>query len=154
MKLPYVIDNKNYILADILNDLLADERNHALDIATAYFNVGGFDLLRQGLQRLASFRLLLGHEPGGGQDLGMHPSATAIRAMLRGELEQSPFTQETLHLVEVLIRFMQRDQVEVRLYEPGFLHAKAYLFFADEAHGDRFRPVAGIVGSSNFTRRR
>lgn len=152
MKLPYVIDNKIHILADILNDLLADERNRALDIATAYFNVGGFDLLRQGLQRLDSFRLLLGHEPGGGQDLGLRPGAAAIRAMLRGELEQSPFTPETLRLVEELIRFLQRNQVEVRLYEPGFLHAKAYLFFADREHGDRFRPVAGIVGSSNFTR--
>jgi superfamily II DNA or RNA helicase len=152
MKLPYVIDNKIQLLADILNDLLADERNQALDIATAYFNVGGFDLLARGLLRLASFRLLLGHEPGSGQEVGLRPGPTALRAMLRGELEQSPFTPATLGLVEELIRFLQREQVEVRLYEAGFLHAKAYLFFADQGHGDRFLPVAGIVGSSNFTR--
>jgi len=152
MRLPYVIDNQTHKLADVLNDLLLDERIHALDIATAYFNVGGFALLRDTLQRLASFRLLLGHEPGSGQNLGLRPSAQALRAMLRGDLDQAPFTAETLKLIEDLIRFLQRDDVDVRLYEQGFLHAKAYLLFADTYHYDRFTPVTGIVGSSNFTR--
>ena len=152
MRLPYVIDNKTYVLADVLNDLLADERVHALDIATAYFNVGGFALLREWLTRLNSFRLLLGHEPGGGQDLGLHPHVQALKAMLRGDLDQAPFTEATLALIEDLIRFLQRGDVDVRLYEQGFLHAKAYLFFADAIHGDRFTPVTGVVGSSNFTR--
>ncbi len=152
MKLPYVIDNQTYIMADVLNDLLADERIRALDIATAYFNVGGFALLRELLQQLDSFRLLLGHEPGGEQELGLHPNAKALTAMLRGELDASPFTPEIRQLVEDLIRFLHREEVDVRLYEQGFLHAKAYLFFADAYHYDRFTPVAGIVGSSNFTR--
>jgi superfamily II DNA or RNA helicase len=152
MQLPYVIDNQAHQMADVLNQLLADERIHALDIASAYFNVGGYALLRGGLSRLASFRLLLGHEPGGGQELGLRPNASALRAMLRGELDQAPFTEETLMLVEELIRFLGRADVDVRLYEEAFLHAKAYLFFADAYHYDRFTPVAGIVGSSNFTR--
>ncbi len=152
MWLPYVIDNQTHILADVLNDLLADERIHALDVATAYFNVGGFALLRDTLPCLASFRLLLGHEPGSGQDLGLRPSARALKAMLRGDLDQTPFTEETLKLIEDLIRLLRRDDVDVRLYEQGFLHAKAYLLFADDHHYDRFTPVTGIVGSSNFTR--
>jgi superfamily II DNA or RNA helicase len=152
MQLPYVIDNQAYLMTDVLNDLLCDEHVHALDIATAYFNVGGFALLREGLQGLASFRLLLGHEPGGSADLGLRPGPRALRAALRGELDQTPFTEETLKLVEDLVRFLRRDDVDVRLYEAGFLHAKAYLFFADDYHYDRFTPVAGIVGSSNFTR--
>jgi phosphatidylserine/phosphatidylglycerophosphate/cardiolipin synthase-like enzyme len=41
----------------------------------------------------------------------------------------------------------------VRLYEEGFLHAKCYLFcnYSPALGWDRFQPVAGIVGSSNFT---
>ena len=152
MRLPYVIDNQTYSLANVLNDLLADERIHALDIATAYFNVGGFALLRELLQQLDSFRLLLGHEPGGEQELGLRPNTKALKAILRGELDASPFTPEIRQLVEDLIRFLHREAVDVRLYEQGFLHAKAYLFFADAYHYDRFVPVAGIVGSSNFTR--
>jgi hypothetical protein len=46
--------------------------------------------------------------------------------------------------------------VEVRLHDKGFLHAKAYLFHQDKVgpgnRGDRLRPFAAIVGSSNFTR--
>jgi hypothetical protein len=79
VKLPYVIDNQASIMADVLNQLLADERVNAADIATAYFNVGGFALLREQLPRLGSFRLLLGHQPGSGDDLGLKPGADAAR---------------------------------------------------------------------------
>ena len=145
MPLPYVIDNRTHNLADILNDLLRSDAVHALDIATAYFNVGGFDLVREGVEELSSFRLLLGAEPGGAGDLG-------LRTRLRRDLNAAPFDEETLCQIETLIRFLRREHVAVRLYQRGFLHAKSYLFFADRIHGDRFRPVAGIVGSSNFTR--
>jgi len=148
--LPYVIDNRAHTLADVLNDLLRSDarmlsiRVHTLDVATAYVNVGAFDLVQGGLERLASLRLLLGSEPGA-DDLGL-PQA------LRHDLDEAPFDQETYRQVETLIRFLRRERVAVRLYERGFLHAKAYLCFADRAPGDRFTPVAGIVGSSNFTR--
>jgi superfamily II DNA or RNA helicase len=144
MHLPYVIDNHHHKLADILNDLLGHDAVHALDIASAYFNVGGFDLLRDRLEKLASFRLLLGSEPGTAGDLG-------LRQSLRRDLETAAFDQETLDRVAALIRFLRRETVTVRLYQAGFLHAKAYLLFSDETSGDRFIPVAGIVGSSNFT---
>jgi hypothetical protein len=45
MILPYVIDNRAHTLADILDDLLRGDTVHALDVATACFNVGAFDLL-------------------------------------------------------------------------------------------------------------
>ncbi len=144
MQLPYVIDNRRHKLADVLNDLLGSESVRALDVASAYFNVGGFDLLRDQLEALASFRLLLGSEPDTAGDLGLSQA-------LRRDLEAAPFDQETLDRVEALIRFLRRETVAVRLYQAGFLHAKAYLSFGDEAPGDRFTPVAGIVGSSNFT---
>ncbi len=145
MCLPYVIDNRAHQLADVLNDLVHSDAVHALDVATAYFNVGGFDLLREGLEELASFRLLLGSEPGGPRELG-------LRRALRRDLEEASFDRETLRQVEALTRFLRRKEVLVRLYEQGFLHAKAYLCFGDETPGDRFVPVVGIVGSSNFTR--
>ena len=44
-QLPYVIDNYAQTLVDVLDDVLDSDAVHALDVATAYFNVGGFDLL-------------------------------------------------------------------------------------------------------------
>ncbi len=71
MTIPFVIDNQQHKMADILNDLLAQYKGHSLDVATAYFNVGVWQLLREGLNGLGNFRLLLGDEPEAGSDLGL-----------------------------------------------------------------------------------
>ncbi|MFL5592543.1 MAG: hypothetical protein ACJ8DI_33510 [Ktedonobacteraceae bacterium] len=41
MTIPFVIDNQQHKMAGVLNDLLARHKGHSLDVATAYFNVGG-----------------------------------------------------------------------------------------------------------------
>ena len=55
MRIPYVIDNQNHRMADVLGGILAMHGSKSLDIATAYFNVRGFTLLQEGLQELGSF---------------------------------------------------------------------------------------------------
>src|SRR5271157_3632630 len=155
MRLPYVIDNQQYKLADVLNAVMATGEGHSLDIASAYFSISGFRMLREQLQNLRSFRLLLGFQPTESKDVGLRPSANALKSSLRGDLEGEPYTEDTLRLVEDLIAYLRRDEVAVRLYENGFLHAKAYLFYGDKGVQaplfDRYLPLIGIVGSSNFT---
>ena len=148
--IPYVVDNQNHRLADVLSDVLSEHVGKSLDIATAYFNVQGFKLLQHGLQGLGSFRLLLGDEPEDGAALGLRPRA-ALR--LTQELNAAPFDEATLRAVEDLIAFLRRGLVGVRAYQKGFLHAKSYIFYGDLPVGgnDRFQPIAAIVGSSNFT---
>ncbi len=152
MRIPYVIDNLSHLLADILNELLQRQAGQSLDIATAYFSVRGYELLREALPTVDRFRLIIGDEPQSGEDIGVRPDA---KAHLRRELNAEPLRAETKLLIEELIRFLRRDDVQVRLYlghkpEEGgrrhFLHAKCYLFYADP-----FTPLVGIVGSSNFT---
>jgi len=153
MRIPYVIDNQAHRLADVLKSLLRDHSGRSLDVATAYFSISGFRQVQQGLSGLVNFRLLLGAEPTRGEHVGLRPDETAFVASIQGDLEREPFTEETLRLVEDLIRYLRRDNVAVRLCQGHFLHAKCWLFYRDSAkHGwDRFQPVAGIVGSSNFT---
>ena len=150
LHIPYVIDNQNNRLADVLSGILKTHIGRSLDVATAYFNLQGFRLLQDGLQELGSFRLLLGDEPRDGMSVGLRPRAAS---QLTGELNAAPFTEDTLRSVEDLIAFLRRDRVSVRAYQRGFLHAKSYIFYRDLPVGgeDRFRPVAAIVGSSNFT---
>ena len=150
MKIPYVIDNETWRMADVLDEILSGHGGRSLDVATAYFNVQGFRLLRDGLLGLGSFRLLLGDEPADGTAVGLRPRAATT---LRGELNAAPYSEEMLRAVEDLIAFLRRPNVAVRAYQGGFLHAKAYLFYGDRptAGWDRFRPVAAIVGSSNLT---
>lgn len=153
MKIPYVIDNQRHKLADVLNELLKRHDGKSLDVATAYFNIGGFKLLQNGLEKLGNFRLLLGDEPYGGTAIGLNPREPRIIRKLVEDLDYEPFTKDTLRVVEDLIAFLKRKNVAVRVYEKGFLHAKCYLFYNDSpSHGwDRFQPLAAIVGSSNFT---
>ena len=60
MKLPYVIDNQTQVLAEILKGLLTEHKGRSLDVATAYFTVGGFGLVEENLAALGYFRLLRG----------------------------------------------------------------------------------------------
>lgn len=155
MKLPYVIDNQTHVLADILGGLLTEHKGRSLDVATAYFTVGGFGLVKEGLMDLGNFRLLLGAEPRSGEQVGLRPDAGVVRGLIRKDLEELPFDEKTLRLVEDLIAYLQRESVQVRLHDKGFLHAKCWLFYSDRPGQqmlfDRFRPILAIVGSSNFT---
>ena len=149
--LPFVIDNQQYRMSEVLTTLLAQHQGHALDIATAYFNVGGWNLLHPEITGLGTFRLLLGDEPEIGADLGMRKAgARPVRGLIR-ELAEETFNEKTLRQVEELIAFLRQEHVLVRLYTKTFLHAKCYLFYGDSDFV-RFSPHTAIVGSSNFTR--
>jgi hypothetical protein len=143
----------------VLNALLAETAGKPLDIATAYFTVSGYRLLKDGLHRLGGFRLLLGAEPQSGVDLGLRlDERKVLLSRLRGDLEASPFTPTTLKLIEDLIAFLRTDRVEVRLYDRGFLHAKAYLFHQDAIgpnnRYDRSRDDTALVMTNATLRKR
>ena len=155
IQIPYVIDNQQHRLADVLNNILTTHQGRSLDTASAYFTVGGFGLVKDGLQALGNFRLILGAEPTTGEQLGLRPDPGIIKGLIEDDLESLAFDENTLRLVEDLIAYLQRASVQVRLYEQGFLHAKCWLFYSDRPGQqmlfDRFRPILAIVGSSNFT---
>ncbi len=155
MQIPYVIDNASITLADVLNELLKNNVNQSLDTATAYFNVGGFGLIKEGLQALGSFRLLLGEAPEGAERIGLKPQKNLVFDRLVKDLNAVPFNEDMLRLVEDLITYLFQDKIQVRVYDKGFLHAKCWLFYSERPGQqmlfDRFKPVFAIVGSSNFT---
>ena len=166
MRIPYVIDNIEHTLAEVLNYLLSQEDGPRLDVATAYFSIRGFQQLRHTLPGVRGLRLLLGDEPEGGDDVGVRPDSAAY---LRHELNAAPLQEDTARLVEELVRFLRREDVKVRLYmgrnpeERGrrrFLHAKCYLLWEGmeergglqpEETAATLYPLVAIVGSSNFT---
>ena len=103
-------------------------------LATAYFTVGGFGLLQDGLEPLGSFRLLLGAEPTVGVDIGLHPDPDAVKGLLRKDFGKTlPFDEKTFKLIEDLIAYLNRGSVAVRVHVKGFLHAKCYLFYRRQA---------------------
>src|SRR5438045_28965 len=131
MKLPFAIDNQSVIAADVLSALVAGSRSCPIDIASAYFSISGWNLLKDGLHQVGALRLMLGSEPAAGGDVGLRADMG-----LAAELSGMAFSEETLRLVEDLIAFLRAEKVQVRLFQDGFLHAKAYLF-----HQDRVGPA-------------
>lgn len=128
-------------------------------IATAYFNPGGFGLIAAELERVGTVRLLLGAEPDAREARIRNldpktPPQRAERSRLRHALighehgiEQDRdllgFEIEADSAAKRLIEWLRSGRVEVRRYEEGFLHGKAFLVSTDDE---------GVVaGSSNFT---
>src|SRR6266511_2601998 len=129
MRIPYVIDNIDHRLADILNYLLGRQSGQQVDIATAYFSIHGFQQLRTTLPSVRRLRLLLGDKP-----------VEELVRFLRGDD------------VEVRLYIGRAADEKGRR---SFLHAKCYLFYGGssdpKALFDHLDPIVGIVGSSNFT---
>src|SRR5437588_9687269 len=75
MPIPFVIDNQQHRMADALNELLTQTAGKPLDIATAYFAISGYRLVKEGLHKVGTFRLILGSEPHAAADVGLKPSS-------------------------------------------------------------------------------
>ncbi|MFD5063825.1 helicase-related protein [Streptomyces sp. NPDC058394] len=133
-------------------------RTPQVSIASAYFNPGGFSLLADELERFEPVRLLLGADPDP-QQRGVRPLSTGVgrrgereqvRRALEGhqrQLEQDRdllgFTTEADQAAHRLVAWLRSDRVEVRRFERGFLHGKAFIVDG---------PMPGVMsGSSNFT---
>ena len=147
--IPDLIDNitPERTLSHILNQLLAT--GPAVHIATGFFNLGGYALLRDGLQRASRVRILLGKEPSIAEaSPDAPPPVTELTEAVEVDLHETMATGRRAEhdRVRDFLAFLRRDRVEVRLYSRRFLHAKAYILDGVPPFG-----AMAIVGSSNFT---
>jgi len=55
-----VIDNSKITLAKFLSEVLKSSKDSNLDIATAFFNIKAYELIKEEVSGLKHFRLLLG----------------------------------------------------------------------------------------------
>lgn len=56
-----IIDNNKLKLFEELNKILIEQK--IFDVATAYFNIAGFQLIKDSIRGIEKFRLLLGISP-------------------------------------------------------------------------------------------
>ncbi|HCM81889.1 MAG: Helicase domain protein [Candidatus Gottesmanbacteria bacterium GW2011_GWB1_44_11c] len=136
-----IIDNDKIKLFSELKNILNDQPSH-FDVATGYFNVGGFELIAHEIQGVKQFRLLLGHSPVVDDKVkpDLFEPVAFYKTNLKEDLENEEFTSTKSQTVKELIAFLEKRGVEVKLLERPFLHGKAYIF--DDL---------AIIGSSNFT---
>jgi len=134
-----IIDNNNLKLFEELNNILKEQKS--IDIASAYFNIAGFWLVKDALSNAKRLRLLMGISPQiGEKEPDLFQPEEQYKKSFRRDLEEEAFERDKKEAVMSLIKLLQNPAWEVRLYDKGFLHGKAYIF-------DKL----AIVGSSNFT---
>ena len=128
-------------------------------IATAYVNPAGIALLLDELERAPRVRLLLGAEPdrAAAQPATAGLSRDELRRVLRlheawlaAERDLTGFSREADGAARRLVEWLRSNDagdghgVEVRRYEDGFLHGKAFLV-------EHEMEPAVLAGSSNLT---
>ena len=132
-----IIDNSNENnLINFFIDALNLYPNTNLDIATAFFNIEAFSMIKEHFGNLKSFRLLLGTPPGINSKITL---GDLLLNEIKEEIEGFDLIKENSKTIEVFIKFLKQNNVQIRLYEK-FLHGKAYIF--DDLV---------VIGSSNFT---
>ncbi|CAD6492444.1 MAG: RNA polymerase-associated protein RapA [Candidatus Argoarchaeum ethanivorans] len=135
---PKIIDNsEGNTLASFLNEVLEAKPDTKLDVASAFFDVRAYSMVKDNLNDVSSFKLLLGKAPEIKSDRTL---GKELLRMIGEEVEGLDLTKEDEFNVKNLIEFLKRDDVKVRLYEKEFLHGKAYIF-----------ENLVVIGSSNFT---
>lgn len=133
-----IIDNKEgNKLLDFIKESFKDYENPNFDVATAFFDIRAFGLIKNELKGVNRFRLLIGKVPD------LRSSSTLGEVLKRDfmdEIGEMGFSKENDNITHTFINFLKSDQVQIRLFEDDFLHGKTYIF-DDKA----------VLGSSNFT---
>ena len=139
-------DNERSRVADRLRAEIEDDSTR-LDVATGYLTPSVWGVLGASLRKLKRFRLLLGRDFELDARRPRREVEQEIEGLvqdaLRADLEATPLpTAEEAADVAGWLGFLARsdEEVDVRVWPEGFLHAKAYLLEGS----------AG-VGSANFT---
>jgi len=127
-------------LGDAITYLLGNCPHAALSIATAYLNLGAFKVLENTLNKIQKLRILVGKE---------QEQSFVLTNKLFDEVQQAlSGGEEKPQEIQKWKSFLEREEVEIRVYSKGFLHGKAYLL---EGEGISPAGAVGFVGSSNFT---
>jgi len=134
-----IIDNRRLKLFEELGKILEEEKN--LDVASAYFNIAGYELIKDSLSGAEKLRLLLGASPQKDEKRpDIFQPEELYKKQFREDLEKESYEKGKKEAVISLIELLKNPSWEVRFYNQGFLHGKAYIF-----------DNLAIVGSSNFT---
>lgn len=145
LRLPYA-DNEQVKIADRLAQEVGEDAAKHLDVATGYLDARVWEVAGAALQPLRRFRLLLGkdHQLAPDRKAAERSIRDLVRVALLGDAQAARLpTPAEAEAVRALLNFLRRpdEEVDVRVWREGFLHAKAYLLTGSVG-----------VGSANFTR--
>lgn len=124
------------------------EFSSGLDVATAYFEIGGLLALGDCWRGIDQIRILMGDEVSRRTKAAFEEALAGIKSRLDGSLEAEKEKDDFLEGVPAIVDALMSGRIACRVYRKDKFHAKAYITHArKEVLG-----TAALVGSSNFTR--
>ncbi|NWF75119.1 MAG: hypothetical protein HXY53_00855 [Nitrospirae bacterium] len=140
--IPDIIDNSSpkKTLSNVLNELIRPESK--VYIASGYFNLSGFKLLKDRLKDAAEVSIIIGRALG---PKDIYASEVFLDE-LRHEAESSMDSPHARSIVQEFLEWLDKDNVNFRIYNKHFYHGKTYIVEGIPVIGS-----IGVVGSSNFT---
>src|SRR4030043_215869 len=124
-----IIDNSDVKLSAFLNDVLKEIPNTHFDIATAFFNLQAYAYVKDNIQGVKRFRLLLGKAPEIRNDDTL---GDVLLRMIREEVEGFDLSKEKDSLVKEFVAFLGKEDVEdfkaglIKLLESSRFGSKEY----------------------------
>lgn len=98
-----IIDNNKLKLSEELNKILKYQK--AFDVSTAYFNISGFQLIKDSVLGVERFRLLLGVSPRKEADrMDIFEPEQIYKKDIRQDLEDEEFEKDKKDTVAALIK--------------------------------------------------
>jgi superfamily II DNA or RNA helicase/HKD family nuclease len=166
LSLDPLVDNTDATLEEVYKEVIPECEE--IRIATGYFYLSGFDLIKDDLANLrdpeqlnrAPFRILMGRQTDRRTSDEIEEGLT-LREQFREELKEdiSGLNSAQIERLDNLRYFIANGRVDIRVRNPeqGYFHAKGGCFRAvpddpaeREGEEDR-RGAVTIVGSSNFS---
>ena len=149
-EIPPLIDNETYMLKDAVR--VFAKYSTEIKIATGYFRVSGFDLIKDDLKNLrlpsksdgkvdSPFKIIMGPEV----------DTTTAEQLIEGYKKrlQEDISKLDLEKLSMLYEFVQSGLLDVHIETDKRFHSKAYIF--KKLVDMPALPNVTIVGSSNFT---
>ncbi|MDF5729994.1 MAG: DEAD/DEAH box helicase family protein [Rhizonema sp. PD38] len=146
----YIDNHQERKLAHILKLLIEEYKKTDLDIATSSFDIGAWVKMKEAFSKLSTLRLLIGKSTPIGwtvkHQLDLKEVPLNEEDNFQSQIDNMFYDKNSHDLIQDLINFLERSEIEVKLYggnerpKKMFLYGNAYLF-----------SNCGIVGSSDFT---
>lgn len=150
-RIPEIIDNRNNLLKDTINTLI--KYAYKVEIATGYFYLNGFDLIKENINPNCTIDIIIGDETDVITANEISSGYEQKKSLLINSIEKDILylDEEQKQQVYDLSQLIKDGKVNFKIYLKDKFHSKAYLLDVGYNNGE-IKEQYAIVGSSNFTK--
>lgn len=166
-----LVDNQRVKLLDVLKEVLVSGQYKQIDVAVGFLFISGLREIQEELDEFFSqggkMRIVIGNQTDKEtyEQLSMAYHSLEVLKKIKEKSQRNKSnldeqaedlekntnfmeqTEENERFLNKLVSWLEKGNIEIKVYVKEFMHAKAYLFYPKS---ESIAPI-GLVGSSNFS---